>query len=51
MKLLKFKHNGKTYSGIHENNTIIADEIEFNPEEITFLPPVNPPKIICIGFN
>ena len=51
MKLLKFKHNGKTYSGIHENNTIIANGTEFDPEKITFLPPVNPPKIICIGFN
>ena len=53
MKLLKFKHNGKFYSGIFKNNSIIEEKTrkEFDPEKIIFLPPVNPPKIICIGFN
>ena len=53
MKLLKFKYKGKKYTGILKNNSVIDGKTnhEFSIEDITFLPPVNPGKIICIGFN
>lgn len=53
MKILRFKYNGKTYSGLFENNSIFDAKTkkEFDAEKITFLPPVKPRKIICMGFN
>jgi 2-keto-4-pentenoate hydratase/2-oxohepta-3-ene-1,7-dioic acid hydratase in catechol pathway len=62
MKLLRFEFNGVERTGIIENGKLkeIKGDV-FSPggetgkihsqEEINFLPPVIPPKIICIGFN
>lgn len=53
MKLLRFKHDGKAHNGILNGNSVIDNKTkqEFNNDKINFLPPVNPGKIICIGFN
>lgn len=62
MKLVRFEFNGETNYGILENEKItkISGNL-FNPYkktgeiysigEIKFLPPLDPEKIICIGFN
>lgn len=52
MKLVRFEVNGKTHTGILEDNVIIEKTgKKYGLEDIKFLPPINPKKIVCIGFN
>lgn len=52
MKLVRFEFNGRKHAGILEDNVIIEKPgKKYIPENVKFLPPINPKKIICIGFN
>ena len=53
MKLLRFELDGEAHNGTVEDDTVIDEKNrkEYSLDEIGFLPPVEPPKIICIGFN
>ena len=62
MKLVRFEFEGRQCYGILEGERIIEFDGDlfnmgektgeiYDINEITFLPPVDPPKIICIGFN
>lgn len=52
MKIIRFEFNGRKHTGILEDN-IIREKTgkKYKPENVKFLPPINPKKIICIGFN
>ncbi len=62
MKLLRFEVNGKRRIGILEGDRIeessgtifrIGEKTgkKYTPDNVKFLPPVDPGKIVCIGFN
>jgi len=53
MKLLRFELDGRAHNGVVEDDAVIDERTkkEYPLDEIEFLPPVNPPKIICMGFN
>lgn len=51
MKLIRFKHEGETYSGSYEDGRVISDGKAYNAAEITWLPPVVPHKIIGLALN
>ncbi|OYT26911.1 MAG: hypothetical protein B6U97_02795 [Candidatus Altiarchaeales archaeon ex4484_96] len=62
MKLARFEYKGVVYTGgIIDERVVVLDGDIFNPgdetgqsygvEEVRFLSPIKPPKIICIGFN
>jgi len=63
MKLVRFIYNGREHMGelLRDNRIAIFEGNIFNHKkraigyckisEIKFLPPINPSKIVCIGFN
>lgn len=52
MKIVRVEFNGRKHTGILEDNVIIEKTgKKYMPENVKFLPPINPKKIICIGFN
>jgi 2-keto-4-pentenoate hydratase/2-oxohepta-3-ene-1,7-dioic acid hydratase in catechol pathway len=62
MKLMRFLFEGKEHLGVLEDNRVheIGGTIyaagkktgkAFSVDQIRFLPPVSPNKIVCIGFN
>ncbi len=52
MKIVRVEFNGRKHTGILEDNVIIEKTSKkYMPENVKFLPPINPKKIICIGFN
>lgn len=53
MKFLRFKFDKKIYEGIFDDGKVFDKKTkkEFDITKIKFLPPINPRKIICIGFN
>lgn len=46
MKHVRFAYNGGIHQGIYENNTILKGTQEFNPDDVMFLPPVDPQGVV-----
>ena len=62
MKLARFEHHGKVYNGMVEADEVqvvggsLWDRFEVTAEkyaisDVSFLPPVLPSKIVCVGQN
>jgi len=52
MKLVRFLDKaGYTREGRYTDGGIESSGKSYNPDEIRFLPPVQPTKIVCIGLN
>ncbi|MFH1552527.1 MAG: fumarylacetoacetate hydrolase family protein [Candidatus Omnitrophota bacterium] len=56
MKLVRFLHEGKVYSGILHGNEVTVSASEGGPgrvklDEISLLAPVEPSKIVLVGLN
>lgn len=63
MKIVRFKHGGKVFSGILEaddirpiensvyDETILAGKSRLGIKDVKLLPPAEPSKIVCVGLN
>jgi len=56
MKLVRFTHKDKEYSGILNNHKVIVSDPDtsvktYDEDEVIFLSPVNPSKIVSVGLN
>lgn len=52
MKIARFVFRGREVNGKFENGLLMdEDGREYNPEEVRWLPPVEPRNIICLALN
>jgi 5-oxopent-3-ene-1,2,5-tricarboxylate decarboxylase/2-hydroxyhepta-2,4-diene-1,7-dioate isomerase len=55
MKHVRFAHNGAIHEGIFENGKILKGSVEYDPDKIMWLPPVDPNGVgrsigVALGF-
>lgn len=51
MKRVRFVADGSTRAGTVEGGLLRAEGRAYRPDEVTFLPPSEPTKIVCVGLN
>lgn len=51
MKRVRFVADGSELTGVVDGDLLVAGGRSYRPDEVTFLPPTEPTKIVCVGLN